>query len=152
MKFRYATRFIDDECNLNDGGEFGRSFHLIYPSDLELKCEHQGIHATYLDLEVNIIDGIFVYKLFDKRDNFPFFIVRMPDKSGNIPSHVFYGSIMSEFLRISRCTLLFSDFLPSAIALFKRMINQGGSADKILNQILDGIQSLLKSTERMLVR
>ena len=135
MKFRYATRFIDDECNLNDGGEFGRSFHLIYPSDLELKCEHQGIHATFLDLEVNIIDGIFVYKLFDKRDNFPFFIVRMPDKSGNIPSHVFYGSIMSEFLRISRCTLLFSDFLPSAIALFKRMINQGGSADKILSQI-----------------
>ena len=47
----------------------------------------------------------------------------------------FYGSIMSEFLRISRCTLLFSDFLPSAIALFKRMINQGGSADKILSQI-----------------
>ena len=69
MKFRYATRFIDDECNLNDGGEFGRSFHLIYPSDLELKCEHFGIHATFLDLEVNIIDKIFVYKLFDKRDS-----------------------------------------------------------------------------------
>ena len=26
MKFRYATRFIDDECNLNDDDEFGRSF------------------------------------------------------------------------------------------------------------------------------
>ena len=139
MKFRYATRFIDDECNLNDGGEFGRSFHLIYPNDLELKCEHQGDHATFLDLEINISDGIFKYKLFDKRNDFPFFIVRMPDLSGNIPSYVFYGSVMSEFLRISRCTLLYSDFLPSAISLFKRMTNQGGSRNLILKQIAKAI-------------
>ena len=134
-RFLYATRFIDDECNLNDGGEFGRSYRSIYPSELELKCEHQGTHATFLDLDINILDGIFVYKLFDKRDGFPFFIVRMPDLSGNIPSHVFYGSIMSEFLRIARCTLLYSDFLSSAISLFKRMINQGGSEEQILKQI-----------------
>ena len=89
--FKYATRFIDDECNLNDGGEFGRSFHLIYPNDLELKCEHHGSHATFLDLEINVSNGIFLYKLFDIRDNFPLFIVRMPDLSGNIPSHIFYG-------------------------------------------------------------
>ena len=134
-KFIYATRFIDDECNLNDGGEFGRSYRSIYPPELELKCEHHGTHATFLDLEINISDGIFVYKLFDKRDGFPFFIVRMPDFSGNIPSHVFYGSIMSEFLRIARCTLRYTDFVSSAISLFKRMINQGGSKVKILNQI-----------------
>ena len=40
MKYRYATRFIDDECNLNDGGEFGRSYRSIYPPGLEVKCEH----------------------------------------------------------------------------------------------------------------
>ena len=145
MKFRYATRFIDDECNLNDGGEFGRSFHLIYPEDLELKCEHQGSHATFLDLDVTVINGIFVYRLFDKRDNFPFFIVRMPDLSGNIPSHVFYGSVMSEFLRISRCTLLYSDFLPSATCLFKRMINQGVTKTMILKQIAKAINRDPKS-------
>ena len=135
MKFRHAVRFIDDECNLNDGGEFGKSFQQIYPPDLELKCEHHGVHATFLDLEINILNKIFVYKLFDKRESFPFFIIRMPDLSGNIPSHVFYGSIMSEFLRIARCTLLYSDFLPSAVNLFKRMVNQGGSPNRILKQI-----------------
>ena len=134
-KFRYATRFIDDECNLNDEGEFGRSFHLIYPNDLQLKCEHEGSHATFLDLDITVINGIFVYKLFDKRDNFPFFIVRMPDLSGNIPSHIFYGSVMSEFLRIARATLLYTDFLPKAMDLYKRMINQGGSKDQLLRQI-----------------
>ena len=105
------------------------------PPELELKCEHEGTHATFYDLEINISDDIFVYKLFDKRDDFPFFIVRMPDLSGNIPSHVFYGSIMSEFLRIARCTLRYADFLVSASGLFKRMVNQGGSKERVLLQI-----------------
>ena len=76
-----------------------------------------------------------MYKLFDKRDNFPFSIVRMPDLSGNIPSHIFYGSIMSEFLRIARATLLLTDFIPRASILYKRMTNQGGSVHKIFRQI-----------------
>jgi len=135
MRFRHATRFIDDECNLNDAGEFGKSFHMIYPPDLHLKCEHNGVHATFLDLDISIVDGLFIYKLYDKRDDFPFHIIRMPDKNGNIPLHVFYGSIMSEFLRIARATLLFADFLPRAKALFTRMMNQGGEKYRVLAQI-----------------
>ena len=140
LKYQNASRFIDDQCNLNDGGEFGRSFHLIYPSDLHLKCEHYGTHATFLELDITIIDGLFIYKLYDKRDDFPFHIIRMPDKNGNIPLHVFYGSIMSEFLRIARATLLFSDFLPRAKALFDRMIKQGGEKGRVLAQIQRAIQ------------
>ena len=64
----------------------------------------------------------------------------MPDLSGNIPLHVFYGSAMSEFLRIARCTLHYADFLPVAANLLKRMINQGGSKVKLLQQISKAIQ------------
>ena len=134
-KFVNAMRFIDDECNLNDFGEFSLSHTQIYPEELQLKREHQGAHATFLDLEISIIDGKFIYKLFDKRDDFPFAIVRMPDLASNIPLHVFYGTIMSEFLRIARCTLLFSDFFPKASALCKRMIQQGGCKSMMLRQI-----------------
>ena len=139
MKFRRASRFIDDECNLNDGGEFGRSYREIYPPELELKCEYEGSHATFLDLDITIVDGKFVFKLFDKRSAFPFFIVRMPDYSGNIPAHVFYGSVMSEFLRIARSTMLYTDFLPVASKLFNRMKNQGGCTFQILKQIKKGM-------------
>ena len=59
----------------------------------------------------------------------------MPDISGNIPRHVFYGSVMSEFFTIARCTLHYSNFLPPAISLFKRMIGQGGSKSLILKQM-----------------
>ena len=134
-KFFNASRFIDDECNLNDSGEFSRSFKDIYPKELQLKCEHQGSHATFLDLDITVVDGLFIYKLFDKRDDFPFTIVRMPDLNGNIPSSTFYGAIMSEFLRIARCTLLLTDFIPKASTLCIRMMNQGGSKSKILSQI-----------------
>ena len=63
----------------------------------------------------------------------------MPDLSGNIPSYIFYGSIMSEFLRIARCTLLLSDFTHRASILYKRMTKQGGSKNMVLRQIRKAI-------------
>ena len=46
-------------------------------------------HAAFLDLDITV-EGIFAYKLFDKRDKFPFFIVRMPYLSNIIPSFLYY--------------------------------------------------------------
>ena len=92
-------------------------------------------HATFLDLDITLKDGIFIYKLFDKRDAFPFFIVRIPNKGSNIPSTTLYGAIMSEFLRIARNTLLYADFLPKAKDLYTRMLCQGGNQHTILKQL-----------------
>ena len=122
-------------CAINDGGDFNNSVRDIYPPALDLKVEHRGTHATFLDLDIHIEDGIFVYKLFDKRDAFPFFIVRMPHLSSNIPSSTFYGSVFSEFLRIARCTLYFDDFIPRASELYYRMKPQGGKCQLLLKQI-----------------
>ena len=137
--YRYAARFIDDQCNLNDSGQFKNACQAIYPPDLQVKCEHEGQHATFLELDIIVQEGLFVYKLFDKRDDFPFFIVRMPDLSGNIPDHVFYGSVMSEFLRIARATLFYTDFIPKASQLFHRMLNQNGDKNMLLSQLKKAI-------------
>ena len=133
------NRFIDDQCNLNDSCQFKNCCQTIYPFELKLKCEHEGQQATFLDLHITIKDGIFIYKLFDKRDDFPFSIVRMPDLSGNVPDHVFYGSVMSEFLRIARATLLYQDFLPRAIEFLRRMIRQNGEKQMLLHQLKKAI-------------
>ena len=133
-RFHGCSRFIDDLLCLNDDGKFNDSYRKIYPRDLELKCEHHGEHATFLDLEIKISNGEFVYKLYDKRDEFPFFVVRMPDRSSNIPSYIFYGTIMSEIIRIARSTLLLDDLVPRIGALFKRMLNQGADRRRIVNQ------------------
>ena len=138
-KYISSFRFIDDQSNLNDSGQFKSASSSIYPPELEVKCEHEGNHATFLELDVSVQDGLFIYKLFDKRDDFPFFIVRMPDLSGNIPDHVFYGSVMSEFLRISRATLLYPDFLYKAKQLLTRMLNQNGDHSKLILQLKKAI-------------
>ena len=114
------------------------NFKEIYPKELELKLEHHGNHATFLDLDIEIKDDMFVYKLFDKRDAFSFEIVRMPFICSNIPSNIFYSAIFSEILRIIRCTLKFEDLKPRLKSLFERMIKQGATHCYICRQINKG--------------
>ena len=85
-------------------------------------------HITVLDLDIKVEDGIFVYKLFDKRDKFPFFIVHMPRFESNVPSTIFYGSIFSEFMCIPRCTLKLEHFVPGASELYSRTLKLGGKS------------------------
>ena len=122
---------------MNDGGEFGRSNTEIYPPELELKKENsEDDHATFLNLDIKIEDRRFIYKLYDKRDDFPFFIVRMPHMSSNIPQSIFYSALVGEFLRIGRSTLRFEDFLPKAKELLDRMIAQGAKSSVSNKMIL----------------
>ena len=108
----------------------------IYPDELELKLEHAGRHATFLNLDITIKEGIFVYKLFDKRDAFPFSIVRMPHVDSNIPESIFYSALVGEFLRIARSTLLHEDFVVKAKSLCQRMHSQGANSIKMRRSLL----------------
>ena len=65
---------FDDECNLSDSGEFSKSFHVISPNELQLNRKHQGLHITFLDLDITVIDVIYEHKLYDKRDEYTFLL------------------------------------------------------------------------------
>ena len=116
-RFYSTFQFIDNLGALNDGGE-----------------------------KWNRIDkGKFMYKMFDKQDTFNFHFARMPSITSNIPSIIFYSSNMSEFVRITRSTLLLKDFLHVAKNLLDQMISQGGSKllekfKKALNKHLEAFQ------------
>ena len=49
-----------------------------------------------MDLNIKIKDGKFHFGLLDIKDSFPFFIVRMPDNSSNVPSSIVYSAIGAE--------------------------------------------------------
>ena len=136
--FFLIRRFIDDLCAINDDGEFGRVFREIYPPELELKLEHSGQMATFLNLHIQIMDGKFVYKLFDKRNDFPFSIVRMPHRESNIPESIFYSALAGEFLRISRSSMRQDDLVSSSRELVSRMKTQGGKVNRI-NRVLSKV-------------
>ena len=83
----------------------------------------------FLDLDITLRDNKFALKLFDKRDAFPFTIVRMPYKASNIPSRIFFASVGAEILRIAGTTSDVESFLMSSSILLKRMLNQGGKQE-----------------------
>ena len=130
-------RFIDDLNSINDGQEFESSFSKIYPEELQLGKENTVKHeANFLDLEIKIKDGKFHFHLFDKRDSFPFSIVRMPDKSSNIPSSIVYSAIGAESLRTARTSNNPESF-STAIKPIARMSRQGVFIGKINSCILN---------------
>ena len=77
-----------------------------------------------MNLDITVKDEMFVYKLFDKRDAFPFLIVCMPYVDSNIHKPIFYSALVDEFLRIARSFLLYKDFNEKAMELFNRMKSQ----------------------------
>ena len=65
-------------------------------------------------IDVTIENKRFIYKLYDKRDDFSFSIVRMPHMCSNIPKAIFYSALVGEYLRIGRSTLKTEHFTTSA--------------------------------------
>ena len=72
------------------------------PPELQLNLENSGDTINFLDLSLTNNNGHIDVKLYDKRDNFPFSIVRLLFASSNIPSRVFYKCMGTEILRIGR--------------------------------------------------
>ena len=78
-KFHGTFRFINDLCALNDGREFQMPYKEIYPKEVVLKLEHSGSHTTFLEIEYPIRNGKISPKVYKKRDDFSFFILRIPE-------------------------------------------------------------------------
>ena len=131
-------RFIDDLGREFEGGEFESNYSNIYPEELQLGKENTDKHQTsFLDLTIKIKDGKFQFGLFDKRDSFPFSIVRMPDKLSNVPSSIVYSAIDAESFRIARASNNPESFSTAIKPLIARMSTQGVSIGKINSSILN---------------
>ena len=120
----------------DDGGEFEKNYINIYPPEPKLKKENtNNDHATFLDLDITIVDKQFITKLYDKRNDFHFSIARLPFKDCNIPSKIFCSCISTEVLRICRATSLYPDFLNSSKTLLTRMYNQGPCKNSLVTNL-----------------
>ena len=96
----HATKcFIDDLGTLNGGCVFNYVYKDIYCPELQLKVKHSGGQATFLNLDITVKDGVFIYKLLDQHDAFLFFIAPMPYIDSSIPKWIFY-SALGEFVNL----------------------------------------------------
>ena len=157
-KFCNIFRFIDDLNSINDDGEFESNYSNIYPEELQIGKENTDKNeASSLHLNIKIVDGKFHFGLFDKRDSFPFSIVRMLDKSSNVPPSIVYSAIGAESLRTARSSNNPESFSTAIKPLIARMSRQGVSNEKINSSILkffnrhrSGLKNVCQSKQELL--
>ncbi len=132
LKFNKTFRFIDDLIDLNNDGVMERIWKEIYPPELILKKENPTDQkATFLDLNIEIIEKKFVTKLYDKRDNFKFNIVSYPDLSGNIPAQPAYGVFTAQMLRVLRASTYLDDANDRIAEIACKLKKQGFEKEKL---------------------
>ena len=96
----YLTKqFTYDLCAINDDEEFRRNNAEIYPKELELMPELQCTYASFLNLDINIVDGKIVHKLYENRDFYSgIFFVKVPNIDSNTPNDIFYSTFVAKTL------------------------------------------------------
>jgi hypothetical protein len=90
----FTFRYIDDVLSLNNS-RFGDFVDRVYPIEFEIKdTTYTDRSASYLDLHLEIdSEGRLRTKLYDKRDDFNFPIVKFPFICSNIPAATCIWSI-----------------------------------------------------------
>ena len=138
-QFNRSARYIDDLLTINNDGHMKKYMKDMYPAELELKHENSknDKSASYLDLQLDVLDGEIVTSLYDKRDDFPFKIVNFPDLSGNIPQDGSYGVFIAQTLRYAKACAKYTDFITRTLMLKTQLIKQNFHA-KILDHKLHG--------------
>ena len=109
--FNFTFRYIDDVLSLNNS-RFGDFVDRIYPIELEIKdTTDTDRSASYLDLHLEIdSEDRLRTKLYDKRDDFNFPIVKFPFICSNIPAAPAYGVYITQFHTIFQSLWFLSGF------------------------------------------
>ena len=82
--------------------------------------------ASFLDLYLKFDDsGQLSTKIYDKRDDFNFKIINIPNMCSNIPASPAYCVYISQLIRYARASSNYSDFLKRHLHLRNRLLEQG---------------------------
>ena len=103
-------QYLDDLLNI-DNNFFDSMVNRIYPSELQLnKANVSDAKVSFLDLHLSISDGFVKTKIYDKRDDFDFDIVKFPFLDGDVPRSASYGVYISQLIRFARVSSHVDDY------------------------------------------
>ena len=119
-------RYQDDLINFENYNVHNDDIIKMYPKEMVIK--NTNVYAnkvTYLDLDITINNNIYTYKLYDKRNDFSFPIIKYPDLAGNIPINPAFGVFTSQLIRFSKLNKEANDFQENVISLVDTLVKQG---------------------------
>ena len=108
----------------------------IHPSQVTVeKANKSDYLADHLDLTfITDSGGKLSTRLYDKRDDFDFHIVKVPFLSSNIPSGPSYGVYISQLIRYAWCCSYYDDSRYHHKCLVDRLLSQGYIALRSLSR------------------
>ena len=123
---RFVYRYIDDLLILNDNGHFNAIYHRLYPNIMELKSTGtSSLHAAFLDMSITATGDKFCYTLYDKRNDFGFKVISLPNLGSNIPVNQAYGTFYSQVIRIFNANNDSNLFINNIKTLMCKLTKQG---------------------------
>ena len=125
-KLAKTFRYQDDCVSINDDSTFKEHYLLMYPPEMHLKNTNVSkAVCTFLDLRISLFRGKFLYRSYDKRDNFNFEICNYPNLRGNIPWKGSYGVYVSQLIRFCDINLNVNDFVNNVKTMTWKFLQQG---------------------------
>ena len=95
-------------------------------SELQLnKANISDTVAPFLDLQLSVANGFVSSKIYDKRDDSDFDIVKFPFLDGDVPRRASYGVNISQLIRSARVCNHVTDFNARNKCLTAKLLQQG---------------------------
>ena len=137
LKLSNMFRYQDDCIALNDDSEFSQHYLRIYPPEMNLESTNLSANiVTFLDLRISIFRGKFLYRSYDKRDDFSFDVCNYPDLHGNVPITSSYGVFMSQLVRFCDINQQVKSFISDVKLMTNKFLKQGFVAEHLKTQYL----------------
>ena len=120
MIFRYQ----DDLLVVNDKGFFHFSYEDIYHKEMVLKKTNISPSVVnFLDNTISVYQGKFLFKLFDKRNEFKFNVINYPHTSGNVPKAPTDGIFNSQLIRFCNINSSCKNYFIARL-YYAKLVNQ----------------------------
>ena len=102
LRYSLTFRYIDDLLSVNNR-DILFDINAIYHGQLAVSNTNSEPHreCSFLDIDVKIVEGKFVNKVYDKRREFNFDILGLPSFISNIPYQLTYSVLCSQFGRFA---------------------------------------------------
>ena len=119
-------RFIDDLLWVNNRDSLF-DISSIYPRELQISNTNSEPHkkCSFLDISIEIVDGVFIHKIYDKRRDFNFDILGLPSFKSNVPTKLVYGVMCSQFCRFAAVCKYRDDFIFNCKLLVSKLEDNG---------------------------
>lgn len=137
LAYSCVYRYIDDLLSINNRFILD-DIENIYPQSLEINNTNNAPHrkCSFLDIDIEITNGGFVHKVYDKRRDYNFEILGLPSFNSNAPKKLVYGVLCSQFCRYASICKFREDFIFNC-QLFINKLHQNDFPSYFLKKLVN---------------